>query len=100
MPTPDPTPTDEPTLEQDDLDRTAAAVRRFWRDWPESRRQSVRDLSSFLADAIEELCVVVAKRERDACHQPGQCQGAVYDRSLSAPERCALKAGHEGTCEP
>jgi hypothetical protein len=83
----DPTPTDWPTLEQqhavvlellgmsldleNDLDRTAAAVRRFWRDWPESRRQSVRALSSFLADAIEELCGVVsaredAKRRRDA----------------------------------
>jgi hypothetical protein len=29
-----------------------------------------------------------------------QCSGAVHNLSLSAPERCALEEGHEGTCEP
>lgn len=45
-------------------------------------------------------CKTCAAPCRCSCHQSGQCAGAVYDQSLSAPERCALEAGHEGTCEP
>lgn len=40
----------------------------------------------------------VASIERRAEPQE-QCSFPVYDCSLSAPERCAFPAGHEGKCE-
>lgn len=55
-------------------DRVAAAaaeVRKYWRDWPQERRDSVRALSGFLADAIEELVNAVAESPRGRC---GVCE--------------------------
>lgn len=38
-----------------ELRSRAFEVRKYWLDWPSSRRLAVRDLSQFLADAIENL---------------------------------------------
>lgn len=37
----------------------AMQVRKYWRDWPQQRRDAVRDLPRFLADAIETLAARV-----------------------------------------
>jgi hypothetical protein len=52
-----------------DLTPLAAEVAKYWRDWPQSRRDAVRDLSSFLADAIENLAFAVVREPRK-----GTCQ--------------------------
>jgi hypothetical protein len=41
------------------LANAAREVRKYWRDWPQERRDGVRSLSGHLADAIEAMCVTV-----------------------------------------
>lgn len=45
----------------------AHEVRKYWRDWPQERRDGVRALSSHLADAIEALAVEVESTPRGRC---------------------------------
>lgn len=45
----------------DELAAAARVVVSYWRDWPQSRRDAVRDLSQFLAAAIEDLATVAEK---------------------------------------
>lgn len=45
----------------------AHEVRKYWRDWPQERRDAVRSLSQFLADAIEELSDAVAELPSGKC---------------------------------
>jgi hypothetical protein len=54
----------------DRLAQAAAEVRTYWRDWPQERRDRVRALSSFLADAIEALALEVESSPRGVC---GEC---------------------------
>jgi hypothetical protein len=43
----------------------AAWVVRLWRDWPQDRRDKVRALSGHLADALEDLRAVLARRTEE-----------------------------------
>ena len=50
----------------------AHEVRDYWRDWPQERRDAVRALSGFLADAIEELALAVSESPFGRCGQCGR----------------------------
>lgn len=41
----------------------AREVVKYWRDWPQSRRDSVAALSQFLAAALNDLAVAVVWRQ-------------------------------------
>lgn len=64
----------------------AAEVRKYWRDWPQERRDGVRALSSFLADAIEALAVEVEASPRGMRGRCGEC-----DRSISLTKAGVLR---------
>lgn len=65
----------------------AREVRKYWRDWPQERRDGVRALSPFLADAIEALAAEVEATPR------GQCP--LCERSIALTKRGALRQ-HNG----
>lgn len=71
----------------DRVSKAAAEVRKYWRDWPQERRDKVRALSGFLADAIEELADAVAESPRGRC---GEC-----DRMIGLTKHGALRQ-HNG----
>ena len=54
------------------LAAAATEVQKYWRDWPQARRDGVRALSSHLADAIEALAVEVESSPRGRCGTCGR----------------------------
>jgi hypothetical protein len=71
----------------DRVSKAAAEVRKYWRDWPQERRDGVRALSGHLADAIEELAAAVEVSPRGRC---GTC-----DRSIGLTKSGVLRQ-HNG----
>lgn len=59
------TPADEAPRDLFEVARKAAWVVRLWSDWPQDRRDKVRALSGHLADAIEDLRAVLARRTEE-----------------------------------
>jgi hypothetical protein len=74
-------------MSADRVSKAAAEVRKYWRDWPQERRDAVRALSGFLADAIEELAAAVEEAPRGRC---GTC-----DRSIGLTKSGVLRQ-HNG----
>lgn len=69
-----------------DAEVSAAAMEvvKYWRDWPQPHRDAVRDMSQFLAGALEELSVVA----KDAPRR-GAC--AVCDRVMALTKHGMLR---------
>lgn len=77
----------------------AAEVQRYWRDWPQERRDKVRALSSFLADAIEALSVEVEASPRGLCGVCGRLTAITKSGGLRLHNGDISVGGYRQVCE-
>lgn len=83
-----------------ELAAAAREVVKYWRDWPQSHRDSVRELSSFLANAIEGLASVVeAAPRRGECATCGRVMQLTKDGLLRHHNGDVWDGGWRQVCD-